>query len=242
MNHEGDLVDTAEMYLRTMLELEEEGVAALRARIAERIGHTAPSVSQTVARMERDGQVTVNASRRLWLTPQGRLAAIRVMRKHRLAECLLADVLDMEWHLLHQEACRWEHVMSDTVERRIAEILGHPTHSPFGNPIPGLHELGGDGPFPGEVPSAGELITLVGVATAGGAVIRRITEQLQSDTAMLAQLDQAGMRPGAYVTVIHANGQILTGTRGHELALGQATAAHILVTPLRQEHPALMCP
>jgi DtxR family transcriptional regulator, Mn-dependent transcriptional regulator len=144
VNHEGDLIDTTEMYLRTMLELEEEGVAALRARIAERIGQTVPTVSQTVARMERDGQVTVAATRRLLLTPQGRLAAVRVMRKHRLAECLLAEVLGLEWHLLHQEACRWEHVMSDGVERRLVEILGHPTHSPYGNPIPGLSELTGE--------------------------------------------------------------------------------------------------
>jgi DtxR family transcriptional regulator, Mn-dependent transcriptional regulator len=238
VNHEGDLIDTAEMYLRTMLELEEEGVVVLRARIAERIGHTVPTASQTIARMERDGQVIVTATRRLQLTPQGRLAAVRVMRKHRLAECLLADVLGLEWQLLHEEACRWEHVMSDAVERRMVEILGHPTHSPYGNPIPGLAELGGkSGPLPGEAALPGELVTLAEAPTAGGAVIRRITERLQSNTAMLGRLYRAGISPGTEVSVSQADGQLLIGTGDHELELDIATAAQILVTPL-QDHRA----
>ena len=88
-----DLVDTTEMYLRTILELEEEHLVPLRARIAERIGHSGPTVSQTVARMERDGLVIVSGDRHLELTPVGRERAIRVMRKHRLAERLLKDVI-----------------------------------------------------------------------------------------------------------------------------------------------------
>jgi DtxR family transcriptional regulator, Mn-dependent transcriptional regulator len=139
VNHGHDLIDSTEMYLRTVLELEEEGVVPLRARIAERLDQTVPTVSQTVARMERDGllTVTLTGDRRIELTPQGRSAATRVMRKHRLAECLLVDVIGLDWQLVHDEACRWEHVMSETVERRLLEILGHPTESPYGNPIPG---------------------------------------------------------------------------------------------------------
>ncbi|HSR23004.1 MAG TPA: metal-dependent transcriptional regulator, partial [Candidatus Eisenbacteria bacterium] len=137
-----DLIDTTEMYLRTVFELEEEGVVPLRARIAERLGQSGPTVSQTVARMERDGLLTVEGDRHLELSPLGRTLATRVMRKHRLAECLLVQVIGLEWELVHDEACRWEHVMSETVERRLLEVLGHPTVSPYGNPIPGLAELG----------------------------------------------------------------------------------------------------
>ena len=137
-----DLIDTTEMYLRTILELEEEGIPPLRARIVERLEHSGPTVSQTVARMERDGLVHVGADRRLELTVAGRERAVSVLRKHRLAERLLADVIGLEWELVHEEACRWEHVMSEDVERRLLEVLGNPTTSPYGNPIPGLGELG----------------------------------------------------------------------------------------------------
>src|SRR6059058_2005579 len=138
-----DLVDTTEMYLRTVYELEEEGIVPLRARIAERLRQSGPTVSQTVARMERDGLVTVQGDRHLELTTEGMRLATRVMRKHRLAERLLTDVIGLDWELVHAEACRWEHVMSDSVERRLLELLDHPTESPYGNPIPGLTELGG---------------------------------------------------------------------------------------------------
>src|SRR5579875_2789682 len=142
VNQAHDLIDTIEMYLRTVFELEEEGAVPLRARIAERLGQSVPTVSQTVARMERDGLLRIEGDRRLELTPQGRSLATRVMRKHRLAECLLVDVIGLEWEQVHEEACRWEHVMSEAVERRLVEVLGHPTESPYGNPIPGLGELG----------------------------------------------------------------------------------------------------
>src|SRR5215831_13650302 len=137
-----DLVDTTEMYLRTIYDLEEEGVTPLRARIAERLDQSGPTVSQTVARMERDGLLHVAGDRHLELTDEGRRTATRVMRKHRIAECLLVDVIGLEWEQVHAEACRWEHVMSEAVERRVLEMLRHPTESPYGNPIPGLEELG----------------------------------------------------------------------------------------------------
>src|SRR6478735_6030612 len=137
-----DLIDTTEMYLRTILELEEENIVALRARIAERLRHSGPTVSQTIGRMERDGLVVVSGDRHLELTDTGRKRATEVMRKHRLAERLLADVIGLDWAYVHDEACRWEHVMSEQVERRLIELLDHPTESPYGNPIPGLDELG----------------------------------------------------------------------------------------------------
>ena len=137
-----DLIDTTEMYLKTIYELTEEGITPLRARIAERLGHSGPTVSQTVARMERDGLVVVTGDRHLELTAVGEGKAVRVMRKHRLAERLLTDVIGLEWPYVHEEACRWEHVMSERVEKRLASLLDHPHFDPYGNPIPGLGEIG----------------------------------------------------------------------------------------------------
>ena len=131
-----DLVDTTEMYLRTIYDLEEEGVVPLRARIAERLEQSGPTVSQTVSRMERDGLLHVAGDRHLELTDKGRALAISVMRKHRLAERLLVDVIGLPWEEVHAEACRWEHVMSEDVERRLVQVLNNPTTSPFGNPDP----------------------------------------------------------------------------------------------------------
>ncbi len=96
-----DLIDTTEMYLRTILELEEEGIVPLRARISERLGHSGPTVSQTVGRMERDGLVVVTDDRSLALTESGRHKAVDVMRKHRLAERLLSDVIGLYWAIVH---------------------------------------------------------------------------------------------------------------------------------------------
>jgi DtxR family transcriptional regulator, Mn-dependent transcriptional regulator len=232
MNHDDDLIDTAEMYLRTVLELEEDGAVPRRARIAERLGHSIPTVSQTVARMQRDGLLTLGDDRRIELTWAGRAAATRVMRKHRLAECLLVDVLGLEWHLVHDEACRWEHVISDAVERRVLALLGHPTHSPYGNPIPALAELGEgeDGPDGGGELPAGAVSLADLPATAGTVTVTRIGEPLQSDTVLLARLYRARLQPGASVTVTRPGGGFRIGTGRNAVEIGRATAAHIFVT------------
>jgi DtxR family Mn-dependent transcriptional regulator len=200
-SHHSDLIDTTEMYLRTIYELEEEGVTPLRARIAERLSQSGPTVSQTVARMERDGLVHVESDRHLQLTEAGRHHATAVMRKHRLAERLLQDVIGLEWDQLHIEACRWEHVMSDAVERRILALLDKPLVCPHGNPIPGLEELGL--PFGGNEDSA-LLPTLASVAGTGDKVevtVQRISEQLQPDAKLMRQLSAGGIVPGRTVTV-----------------------------------------
>ena len=205
MNRSDDLIDTTEMYLRSVLELEEEGMIPLRARIAERLGQSVPTVSQTVARMQRDGLLTVTGDRRIQLTPHGRDVATRVMRKHRLAECLLADVLGLDWHLVHEEACRWEHVMSEAVERRLIDILGHPTQSPYGNPIPGLAELGDAEHDDG----LGGVMALTQIPTAAGSVVvRRIGEPIQSDTDLLTRLRGAGLRPNAVMPITRVGGRV----------------------------------
>ena len=193
-----DLIDTTEMYLRTIFELEEEGIVPLRARIAERLQQSGPTVSQTVARMERDELLTVEGDRHLELTTRGRDMAMRVMRKHRLAECLLVDVIGLPWEDVHAEACRWEHVMSETVERRILELLKQPTHSPFGNPslarrarrAAGLRlrrahrsRRGGAGRLPRVSPCAGS------------------ASRSRTTTSLMASLSRAGVRPGQVVKV-----------------------------------------
>jgi DtxR family Mn-dependent transcriptional regulator len=227
MHREDDLIDTTEMYLRCVMELEEDGVIPLRARIAGRLGQSFPTVSQTVARMQRDGLVTVTTDRRIELTPEGRSAAVRVMRKHRLAECLLADVLGLDWQLVHDEACRWEHVMSDAVERRVLDILGHPAQSPYGNPIPGVGELGDD-----EIRGvAQDTIALSAVPqTATNVVVRRIGEPVQSDTELLTRLHRAGIGPDTAVLVSRAGGRIQIGTGQDGIEIGDIAAAHIFVT------------
>jgi DtxR family Mn-dependent transcriptional regulator len=193
------LIDTTEMYLRTIFELEEEGIVPLRARIAERLSQSGPTVSQTVARMERDGLVRVEGDRHLELTDTGRSLAVRVMRKHRLAECLLVNVIGLPWEDVHVEACRWEHVMSEEVERRIVALLDGPSACPHGNPIPGLAELGAVA----EAPEAEPLALMTDVATESGVpvVVQRISEQVQGDRALMVQLKQIGIQPGREVTL-----------------------------------------
>lgn len=193
------LIDTTEMYLRTVFELEEEGIVPLRARIAERLSQSGPTVSQTVARMERDGLLRVEGDRHLELTDAGRSLAVSVMRKHRLAECLLVNVIGLPWEDVHIEACRWEHVMSVEVERRLVALLDNPTACPHGNPIPGLDELGGHADDAESAPVAimSEVATPVGAA----AVVRRISEQVQSDSDLMLKLKQIGIQPGREVTL-----------------------------------------
>jgi len=213
-----DLIDTTEMYLRTIFELEEEGIVPLRARIAERLHQSGPTVSQTVARMERDGLLTVEGDRHLQLSDEGRSVATAVMRKHRLAECLLVDVIGLDYADVHEEACRWEHVMSEAVERKLLTLLGNPTVSPFGNPIPGLDALRGDPALWGETATARDSLALLSTtATVDGrpVVVRRISEQLQENAELLRVLAEQGVRPGAAVVArlvgdsVSLDGQLL---------------------------------
>ncbi|MET0735558.1 MAG: metal-dependent transcriptional regulator [Microbacterium sp.] len=226
-----DLIDTTEMYLRTILELEEENIQPLRARISERLGHSGPTVSQTVGRMERDGLVVVADDRTLELTDAGRQKAVDVMRKHRLAERLLSDVIGLDWAYVHEEACRWEHVMSEQVERRLIELLGHPTESPYGNPIPGLDQLG-------DMPAIEFEQGVVGLVTrlnAAGApitgTVRRLAEPAQVDPELLQQLKSAGVMPGKSGDYRYNEGYVLVQMDGNDegLELPIEVASHIFL-------------
>ena len=231
-----DLIDTTEMYLRTILELEEEAIVPLRARISERLGHSGPTVSQTVGRMERDGLVVVSDDRSLELTDSGRQKAVDVMRKHRLAERLLSDVIGLDWAYVHEEACRWEHVMSEQVERRLVELLGHPTESPYGNPIPGLAQLGDQ---PAKEFEQGVIGLVRRLNEAGEPItgtVRRLAEPVQVDPELLQQLKSAGVLPGASGDYRYSEGYVLVQMDGNDegLELPVEVASHIFLVDDRR--------
>ena len=237
------LIDTTEMYLRTVFELEEEGIVPLRARIAERLSQSGPTVSQTVARMERDGLLHLADDRQLALSETGRKLATRVMRKHRLAECLLVGVIGVPWEVVHIEACRWEHVMSASVERRIFELLGRPCRCPHGYLIPGLDELVSAGAAPGPAaelhdrPKPDEAMADVVRGTPGNvrATITRITEHVQSDLVLMLKLKRAGIQPGREVLLGAVDGGVRVCGAGGAGAvsptdLPAGVAAHVFVS------------
>ncbi|BDZ59393.1 DtxR family iron (metal) dependent repressor [Barrientosiimonas humi] len=227
-----DLIDTTEMYLRTIYDLEEEGIVPLRARIAERLGHSGPTVSQTVARMERDGLLTLAGDRHIELSEKGRSLATRVMRKHRLAERLLVDVIGLELQFVHDEACRWEHVMSERVERKILGLLEEHKLSPYGNPIPGLDELGDD-EEPEDFRAGVVALTEIATAEPREALVRRIGEPAQADSDALAVLTGAGVRPGVTVLLRTDGERVLVVAKDRPEADGASLpkdmAAHVFV-------------
>src|SRR3954447_26048509 len=126
-----------EQYLETILELEESGVVPMRARLVDRLGVSAPAVSETVRRLEREGYLTLDDDRVMHLTATGRAYATSMLRRHRLAELLLVDILKVPWAQVHEEACRLEHAISDNLEAHLVALLGDPGLCPHGNPIPG---------------------------------------------------------------------------------------------------------
>ena len=231
MTDVSDLIDTTEMYLRTIYELVEEGIVPLRARIAERLHQSGPTVSQTIARMERDGLLTVEGDRHLELTDEGMRLATRVMRKHRLAERLLTDVIGLDWELVHEEACRWEHVMSEQVERRLLQLLDHPTESPYGNPIPGLDELG-QSELPEQFMEGVESLSQAASTAEGRVLVRRISEEMQKDEVLMSALRRVGALPDKTVTVVATSEGILVGSAGETAEIVVEAADHIFVRKL----------
>lgn len=189
-----DLIDTTEMYLKTVYEMLEDGVPPLRARIVERLDHSGPTVSQTVGRMERDGLLYVAGNRRIELTEQGATLAREVVRKHRLAERLLLDVIGLDWVMVHDEACRWEHVMSGAVEMRLLDLLRHPSSDPYGNVIPD-----DSSPVIGAGDSAAQIVEQYGGIVDTEVV--RIGEPIQAETRILGFFAEAAIYPGKAVNL-----------------------------------------
>lgn len=179
-----------EEYLETVHALREEGTAPIQARIAERLGRSAPSVSEMLDRLSDDGYIR-RQGRVVELTEKGSDLAEKVVRKHRLAERLLVDVIGLEWYKVHREAGRWEHVISDDVEERLVALLGDPTTCPHGNPIPGS----------GRPATTAPQQPLSDVAPGTKVRLERISEEVELDIGSLAYLDEHGFIPGAVARV-----------------------------------------
>ncbi len=183
--------DTTEEYLEAILEIEEEGTIPIRARLVERLGLSAPAVSETVNRLVDHGYAELLDDRSLRLTEEGREIATSIVRRHRLAERLLVDVIGLEWEKVHKEADRWEHAISADVEEKLVQLLGDPATCPHGNPIPGsAHKVEG----PASVP-----LTQM---QPGPVVVRRISEKVEIDDEAIAFLAGAELIPGSNATVI----------------------------------------
>ena len=210
-----------EEYLEAIHELEEEDVPVIQARLAERLGHSPPSVSEMVRRLRTEGYVTVEG-RALVLTAKGRRTAESVVRKHRLAERLLTDVIGLPWHKAHLEACRWEHVISDEVEDRLVELLDHPSTCPHGNPIPGSGVA---------VPRQRDLRALADSAPGDRIRLERVTEQVEIDLESLTYLSEHGFIPGtdARVTSRAPDGTLTVEVGERAIAVGPGLAHQLFV-------------
>ena len=207
-----------EEYLKVAYELEEAGNPVIRARLADRLGHSAPTVTEMVRRLVHDGYLEVEG-RALRLTSRGRERAEAVVRRHRLAERLLADVIGLEWPKVHQEAGRWEHVISDDVEQRLVVVLGNPATCPHGNPIPGAS-------------SVQRSTRVLSTAEPGEKVrLERITETVELDAEVLSYLDAHGFRPGATAVVTERapDGTLTLAVGGATMSVGQRLADELYV-------------
>ena len=210
-----------EQYLETILELEEAGIVPMRARIVERLGVSAPAVSETVKRLEREGYVSLDSDRVLHLSEAGRAYATTMLRRHRLAEVLLVDVLKVPWPQVHEEACRLEHAISENLERHLVELLGDPGTCPHGSPIPGS----------ANAVEAGPLQKLSNVPAGGSCVVRRIDEHLQTLVHRMVELESARLLPGQEVVVGDAeDGSLRLEIDGVEVRVDCAVAAEVYVS------------
>src|SRR6476661_8666214 len=194
-----ELHDTTEEYLETILSLEEEGVVPMRARLVERLGLSAATVSETVGRLVDQGFVELEGDRRLNLTEKGRGLATTVVRRHRLAERLLVDIIGLEWEKVHAEAARWEHAISADVEEKLVQLLGDPATCPHGNPIPGSQNAG----------STLQTVPLSEVQP-GPIVVVRVSERLEQSGDALVLVADAQLMPGCDATVITRDGDGVT--------------------------------
>ena len=215
-----ELHDTTEEYLETILSLEEEGVVPMRARLVERLGLSAAAVSETVGRLVDGGWVELAGDRRLSLTTKGRGLATSIVRRHRLAERLLVDVIGLEWEKVHAEAARWEHAISADVEEKLVLLLGDPATCPHGNPIPGsMHSV-----------PATPTVALAD-AQVGPVTISRVSERLEMSDDALVLIAAAHLLPGCDATIVDLDAQgvtVKTDTGEHRVPARVAESLYVL--------------
>ncbi len=216
-----ELHDTTEEYLETILSIEEEGVVPMRARLVERLGLSAATVSETVGRLSDQGYVELAGDRSLHLTDKGRSLATTIVRRHRLAERLLVDVIGLEWEKVHREADRWEHAISADVEEKLVQLLGDPATCPHGNPIPGSGR-------------AAKLAPTVALrdAEVGPVRVARVSERLELFDDGLRLIASAQLLPGSDATVVtHGEAGVTVKTANGEHVVPSRVAEQLYVTP-----------
>ena len=207
-----------EEYCETIYELHEDDVDVIQARIAERLEISRPAVSEMIRRLEGAGLVRVDGT--VELTGAGQRLAEKVVRRHRLAERFLTDILELSWADAHTEAGKWEHVISEPVEKAMMRVLGDPTTCPHGNPIPGSDY------------SAPAAVTLDGLEPGTSFTVSRIPEELEFAPGLLKFLEEAAVVPGQAGTVTAASpdGTLTLDIDGRPVGIGSFASARILVT------------
>ena len=207
-----------EEYCECIFELAEDDVDVIQARIAERLNVSRPAVSEMMRRLEHEGLITTDGGIRL--TDDGMVLAERVVRRHRLAERFLTDILQLSWAEAHHEAGRWEHVMSESVEAAMSRVLGNPTTCPHGNPIPGSAYV------------EPEFTPLSAIPVGSGFTVRRITEELEFTPGLLEYLETSALQPGRAGTITAASpdGTVTVEIEGNHVGVGAFASARILVT------------
>jgi len=207
-----------EEYCEAIYELAEDDLDVIQARIADRLGVSRPAVSEMIRRMAGEGLVTLDGG--IHLTLEGTALAESIVRRHRLAERLLTDVLGLSWAEAHQEAGRWEHVLNDKVELAIDRLLGGPTTCPHGNPIPGSAYTEPD------------VVTLTEVEVGTVFTVTRIPEELEFAPGVLEFLEENLVKPGmaGEVTAASPDGTVTLNIEGRHVGIGPFAASRILVS------------
>jgi DtxR family Mn-dependent transcriptional regulator len=223
---------TVEEYLETIYNMSMEDEVVIGARLAEKFRVSAPTVTEMLKRLVRDGYVEMDNKRQVTLTEAGNRAAEAVLRRHRLTERFLVDMLGMQWHQVHEEACRLEHFISGAVEARVVASLNNPTTCPHGNPIPG------------SVSNARnylkdhQAVRLASVKVGERVTIFCISEVVEDEEALILYLHEKGLTPGTQLTILSSDNQSEAGSHENftlqvaerKVAISKAVAAKIWVT------------
>jgi DtxR family Mn-dependent transcriptional regulator len=219
MPNPGEHHPAFEEYCECIFDLREDDVDIIQARIAERLRVSRPSVSEMIKRMSEE-KIIVVVGGKISLTEIGEEIAVRVVRRHRIAERFMTDVLGLSWSLAHQEAGRWEHVMSEAVESAMVKVLGDPTTCPHGNPIPGTNYV---------PPIA---VRLSELASGQEFTVSRIPEELEFTPGMLEFLEKSHLVPGSHGTVRRnsRHGEMTVEVDGHEIDVDAFATVRMLVT------------